>query len=293
MYLSWPVRKAYRFLTRNAIDYSGVHAAKDQVNLHYWNAVENLGDTLAPVIFHWMLQQNGLTNTLPKKKYVHLLTIGSILADDVFDATVWGSGIHKIDAAYQLRAVRRLRKLDIRAVRGPITRALLLENGYNCPAVYGDPGILLPKIYHPERSVESQYEVGLIRHFRQAGDFTDPGVHKIDIVTEDYQAFVNELFLCKKIISSSLHGIILAEAYGIPTVFLWEGLDDELMKFYDWYFSTDRFSVQIARSLPEALSMEPMPLPSLVSMQRELMACFPTDLWKLPSNDTMSASLKG
>lgn len=282
MKLFWPIRKACRFFTRNAIDCDGVHAEKHVVNLHCWTGVENLGDALAPVIFEWMLKEKGLSNTIETKKYVHLLTVGSILGEDVFDAAVWGSGIHKVEMVNQIREVRRLRKLDIRAVRGPVTRAVLLEDGYDCPAVYGDPAIILPKIYQPSVKPEVKYEVGLIRHFRHASDFDDAadGLYKIDIVTSDYQAFIDDLLRCKKVISSSLHGIILAEAYGVPAVFLMEGVGDELMKFYDWYFSTGRYTVKVARSLKEALSMDPMPLPQLDEMREKLMEAFPYDLWE-------------
>lgn len=288
----WLIRKLYRFLTRNAIDYEGVHAERYRVNLHYWTGVDNLGDALAPAIYAWMLQKNGLSTTLKtKKKYVHLLTVGSVLGEDVFDATVWGSGIHKIEAINQIRVVKRIRKLDIRAVRGPVTRAVLKEDGYDCPAVYGDPAILLPNIYHPGVRSEAKYEVGLIRHFREAENFEDAvdDLHKIDVVTTDYMAFVDELLKCRKVISSSLHGIILAESYGIPAVFLVEGIGEELIKFYDWYFSTGRYTVKIARSLKEALSMEPMPLPQLEEMREKLIDCFPVDLWKTERNITYSS----
>ena len=84
----------------------------------------------------------------------------------------------------------------------------------------------------------------------------------------------------KKVISSSLHGIILAESYGVPAVFLNEGLNDELFKFYDWYYSTNRNDIVIATNIKEALSLEPMKLPDLDDMRRTIIEAFPYDLWE-------------
>jgi pyruvyltransferase len=102
----------------------------------------------------------------------------------------------------------------------------------------------------------------------------------IDIRTDDYRKFIDELCSCEKIISSSLHGIILAEAYGIPAVFLGEKRDSEMFKYYDWYISTGRKIVRYASSLDEAIKMEPMELPDLTAMQETIMNAFPYDLWK-------------
>ena len=84
----------------------------------------------------------------------------------------------------------------------------------------------------------------------------------------------------RKVVSSSLHGIILAEAYGIPAVFLSEGRSEEILKYYDWYFSTGRSNVRMANTLVEALDMEPMEVPDLSKMQESIMEAFPYDLWE-------------
>ena len=92
--------------------------------------------------------------------------------------------------------------------------------------------------------------------------------------------------LSRKIISSSLHGIILAETYGVQAVFLNTGdyVDKALMKYYDWYFSTGRMCVKIARTMEEAKEMEPMSLPDLTELREKLMAAFPYDLWEQPQH---------
>lgn len=99
------------------------------------------------------------------------------------------------------------------------------------------------------------------------------------ISTHNYKYFIDEIVKSEKIISSSLHGIILAESYGVPAILLNEGIDNQLIKYYDWYYSTGRKSVKIANSIEEALSMEPMDLPDLTNMRNDLINSFPYDLW--------------
>ena len=46
------------------------------------------------------------------------------------------------------------------AVRGPLSRNYLLENGVDCPDVYGDPALLFPKYYKPH--IYKKYKLGII-----------------------------------------------------------------------------------------------------------------------------------
>lgn len=275
------LKKVYLRVNRNKLDQQGINFIKNKVNLIYWKRQINLGDALAPVIFEWMLEKKELTTESDAKKTSALATIGSIVDLGRFDATVWGSGLQSFEAIVHT-AKAHYKKLDIRAVRGPFTRQALLACGYNCPEIYGDPGILMPLIYSPH-SVCKQDKIILINHY----SITDPSVdlpeniEVLDIKTSDYKSFIDTLCSAKKVISSSLHGIILAEAYGIPAIFLLQNLKNkEILKYYDWYFSTNRFSVSIALSLEEALKMVPMKLPeNLETMRKELIQTFPYDLW--------------
>ncbi len=57
-------------------------------------------------------------------------------------------------------------------------------------------------------------------------------------------------------------------------------MDNALIKYYDWYYSTNRWNVKMARTIEEAIEMEPMPLPELKNMRETLMNAFPFDLWE-------------
>ena len=96
--------------------------------------------------------------------------------------------------------------------------------------------------------------------------------------TTDYKFVINEIVKSKLVISSSLHGIILAETYGIPAILLNSGGD--LFKYMDWYESTGRNDVKVVDNIEKALNMEPMRLPKLEEMQEKVLKAFPKDLWE-------------
>ena len=199
----------------------------------------NWGDALSPVLC-------GLLSGLPVKQVLwhhqhRYLAIGSILGNSSSRAEVWGSGFVWPDEklAEPPQAVY--------AVRGPRTRARLLALGFNCPKIYGDPALLFPRFFNPP--VEKKYAVGIIPHFsdkgtgwmnRQRGN-SDPQVRIID-VEGGIKPFVEAVKSCELIVSSSLHGLICADAYGVPS--LWVKLSDILwggsFKFCDYYESVGR-----------------------------------------------------
>ena len=263
-----------------SIDYNVEPVEKKKVNLQYCNRDKNIGDLLSKVVVDYMLAKDGINNTSKDTK--HLFAIGSIIDFGSQDATIWGSGLLNNNARYKLAIdYKKGRKLDIRCVRGPYTKQILLNVGYECPDVYGDPAIIMPLIYNPE--VDKEYDVSVITHIDNNGiadDLQDVNrINKIEIQTDDYKYFVAEIKKSKKIISSSLHGIILAEAYGVPAVFVARNVMNEIMKFYDWYESTDRADFLIASSVEMALEMEPMKLPKLGKMSEIIMDRFPYDIY--------------
>lgn len=199
----------------------------------------NWGDALSPVLC-------SLLSGKPVKKMLwghqhRYFAIGSILENANSRAEVWGSGFVWPDGKFSETPPK------IHAVRGPRTRARLLELGIECPEIYGDPALLFPLFYNPE--VERQCAVGIIPHFsdkdtawikRQQAK-ADPKVRIID-VEGGIEEFVREVKSCELIVSSSLHGLICADAYGVPNI--WIKLSDILwggrFKFCDYQESVGR-----------------------------------------------------
>lgn len=257
----------------------------NRVNLYRWyysenSEKENLGDYLAEIIVDYMLS----LKCVSRNKYVahrkNLYTVGSILGTGMCNATVWGSGYidkYTVGNTYK-KILPKLRQLDIRAVRGPLTREVLLSTGYNCPEVYGDPAVLLPLIYTPNFSPDMlKTDYKLVKHFTDNTECKDT----ISILTKDYKNFVNQVVTSKKIISSSLHGIIIAESYGVPAVlYMPKCVKEKEFKYRDYYYSTGRMEFPIARTLEDAIKITPCALPDMTMLQKNLINSFPYDLWK-------------
>lgn len=273
------IYKIKRGNNRNLTSLNDSQTEANQVNLEWWKRRDNLGDCLAIPIFEYMLKYYGINGDAKVHGTKHLMTVGSIIGSGEFDTTVWGSGIHRMNNIKRLAEQRDFRKYDIRAVRGPVTRWFLTQNGYACPEIYGDPAVIMKEIYRPN-SFEKKYDISYIQHIDRKKDVENKDIHLIDIRTTDYKRFIEEICSSKRIISSSLHGIILAETYGVPAVFFNDDMDREIVKYYDWYWATGRRDVRIAGSLEEALLLEPMELPELDAMRQRLKEVFPVDLWE-------------
>lgn len=242
------------------------------IGLYYWDETDNLGDYLSYVVCDHM-SRNLSSSEAPSSGKV-LYAIGSILGFIRQDAVVWGSGILSADWAYRLYAKHS--NLDIRAVRGPNTAKVLRSIGKNVPEIYGDPAILMPDIYQPA-PMQKQYPISFIPHFSDKTPIPS-GVHRIEIQTRDYQHVIDQIASSQLVISSSLHGVILAETYGVPAVLLLHEYQN-CFKYEDWYLSTGRSCVY-AHTIEEAMHMQPPCLPDLTQMQQKLIAAFPQDMWQ-------------
>lgn len=246
----------------------------------------NLGDCLGPLIVRYLLDQKGIDINAEIPIQKQLFTVGSMLvgsnaSGNYVNATVWGSGVQFKLAPYaSFFQKMSKRKLDIRAVRGPLTRQVMMEYGHQCPEVYGDPAILMPLLYQPQ--VEKKHERLVIPQFYHERVFREehPNEYMMSMNTDDYKFVIDEIASSKVVYTSSLHGIILSETYGVPAVFF-RGLDKKVdFKYRDWYASTGRKDVKFANSFEEALAMTPPALPDLKGLVQGLLDTFPYDLWQ-------------
>lgn len=197
----------------------------------YWMKHPNFGDALTPYLIKAITGKQAIwTNQHNEPKY---MVTGSLLNDPIIEScVVWGTGI-----AFSDTHIRK--PLEIRAVRGPISREIIMRFGYDCPEVYGDPCLLLPRFYkgaEPQRN----FKLGIIPHLV---DYTDvrlkysehADISVIDIL-DPVETVVNRVLECDYLISSSLHGIIVAHAYGKPC--MWVEFSDDVIgngtKFRDY-----------------------------------------------------------
>ncbi len=290
----------YVYADRIIAGYPNIKAKDNRVNMFdyhpeitegkektYMNSRWNLGDYLGFVITSYMLEKKGLSLDTWVKKRKHFACVGSYVFTSFQHLTIWGGGVlfrpNNGNLPYRVFSFLfryPFSKYDFRAVRGPLTRDVVVKYGHKCPEIYGDPAILMPYIYTPK--FEVTHDLLAIAQLQTEAEFRQkhPDVYVVSMNTNDYKAVIDAIVSSKKVITSSLHGIILAEAYGVPAVF-YRGLGKRIdFKYLDYYYSTKRYDVKIAESFEEALTMEPLPLPDLRSLQEGLIKSFPYDLWK-------------
>ncbi|QNM95045.1 polysaccharide pyruvyl transferase family protein [Chitinimonas koreensis] len=227
--------------------------------LYYWNDVSNFGDQLSAAVVAWVTGRPVVRAAADRRG--KLLAVGSVLDKGLDGDVVWGTGVHPhfYDAYYAkpgklafLKPRMRVPELRVLAVRGPFTRDVLLANGIDCPPLFGDPALILPWFFSPPR--ETRHRVGLVPHYKDLERYRDCGFPVID-VRQDWQTVVSEIAACERIVSTSLHGLIVAEAYGIPAVWLRESGSEGFVKFADYYLGTGR-AVDPRYSLADALACE-------------------------------------
>ncbi len=197
-----------------------------------WSKSENWGDALTP---HLVKLISGKPARYDENPFCwKYFVIGSIIHRADRYSIVWGSGMIASDA------LPAARPRAIRAVRGPLTREKLVQAGITCPAVFGDPALLLPRYFNPPRKMK--WKLGVIPHYTDQNHpwieaiKKEEGVNVINIQA-GIEGFVHEVLSCESILSSSLHGLICSDAYGIPNRRI--VLHDELIggdfKFHDYY----------------------------------------------------------
>ena len=103
----------------------------------------------------------------------------------------------------------------------------------------------------------------------------------VSMRTNDYKSVIDRIVSSDCVVSSSLHGIILAEAYGIPAVFFQDREDALNFKYADWYESTGRLMPKPETDVFRAIevAMKKREIPQLDKMQNALLQSFPYDLW--------------
>jgi pyruvyltransferase len=167
-------------------------------------------------------------------------------------------------------------------VRGPLTRETVLRQGIACPPVYGDPALLYPRFYRPPRA--ERHALGLVPHRHDVGHplvrrlAERPGVLLIDPRAKPHDV-LDRICQCAAIASSSLHGLVMAAAYGIPS--LWIEVSDRVegggFKFRDFYGSVGSPIVEPfrprAHTTAAELAERAAPLPIDLDLDALLDAC--------------------
>lgn len=205
----------------------------------------NWGDYVSTILIQNLSPNKKIINYSESwniKNRENYLCIGSIISwMTTKSSIIWGSGVVYPDDIISAKPIKVL------AVRGPLTREYLLKNGIDCPKIYGDPALLFPRIYTP-KFTEKKYKFGIIPHFRDKNSpYLSNFSNSKDIIIIDVQnvknwkLFIDHINQCKYILSSSLHGIIVADAYKTPNIWVeFKNGENKRFAFNDYFLSVSR-----------------------------------------------------
>ncbi len=152
----------------------------------------------------------------------------------------WGTGF--LDDYSKERTGLSRNKVEFMAVRGRLSKEVIEKIlGHSINPVLGDAGILASLLFDESPSIK--YEVGIIPHYKEKDARQvelllrkNPGAHVIDLQKDPMQV-IKEIAECKFIFSSSLHGLIIADAFRRPNmrVYFTDAPLGTGFKFDDYY----------------------------------------------------------
>lgn len=225
-------------------------------NIHYPN-IPNMGDQLNKCMLEELFKINVRSVSLRKR---NIIAIGSGMSSLLYSSDkqkrfiqslmypfspeihVWGTGF----ISYSEKDNDFVnKKVIIHALRGELSKKRvekILKKRIDVPL--GDGGLLVEKWIG--NSEKKEYKVGIIPHFREK-DY--PLLNKIRDSYEDSiiidlgdepKKVVEQISKCEVILSSSLHGLIVADSFHIPNkhIILYTGEKRILgdgFKFDDYY----------------------------------------------------------
>jgi pyruvyltransferase len=237
--------------------------------------VNNFGDLLGPLIVEGLRRHLGLADATPTRSTT-LLTVGSVAHFATPGDVVWGSGVngHWLTAEYST-------SVDIRALRGPLSRRFLLERSLTeVPETYGDPALLLALIRPDLLAVERRLPVTLVTNLNESQTSHSNEHDSREIVVLDPKADLEHclttIAASELVVGTSLHGLVVAEALGIPARAIRPRREGSF-KYLDYFNGTGR-DFSPAESLTDALA-KGGDVPPRWDPDR-LVDAFPRDLWK-------------
>ena len=196
----------------------------------------NFGDEIPPWLFNKMFNLN-LTKPCDINSKNILLSIGSILWACNPTTTVWGTGI--LSSKEKIILPKK-----VFSVRGLFSRQRLIDLGYNCPKIFGDPAVLCPEYFKP--LVKKQYQLGIIPHIIEYEEINkkyqnSSDIKIINLNTNNIESVIRDILSCERTISSALHGLIISIVYNISTkwVIFSNKLYGDGIKYYDFFSSLD------------------------------------------------------
>ena len=240
------IRCSYLYWCRNALlinayvdddTWTGIRHSNWGDDLNYY-FISHL--TKRPIVF---LHRFWLAKKLNFRNYLCIGTLMDAVNYSRESTIVWGTGVSGQDRLFTIPK-------EIRSVRGKKSIDFLQQKNMPYPALVGDPALILPLFYQPKNK-EKKYKLGIIPHVI---DLEHPVIKQIQsensnevlIINlskfEKWTDIIDQICSCESIASSSLHGLITSDTYGVPNC--WIELSGKIsgghFKFYDYASSVNR-----------------------------------------------------
>jgi pyruvyltransferase len=178
------------------------------IKAYWWRKVKNFGDALAP----FLLDHFGDADVeWADIEDASIASVGSILEHipPQWSGYICGAGRLKEDSRLDLSDA------TILALRGPLS-----ARGIKGNFALGDPGLLADELVGPQ---EKKWDLGIVPHWKDdklaprfKKMFRAPSTTRVINPRGAPLTVVAEIGACRRIVTSSLHGMITADAFGIP-----------------------------------------------------------------------------
>lgn len=275
--------------------------APKEIGLYYYkcaNAGDILNETLINDLFGIKVKEESFTSSqmIAIGSVLERIIIGAIVgkidkelqaqAEDSEKIIVWGTGLMYQYDDYS--AMKFIRPVKFCAVRGELTRTAAEKiTGRKIKCVTADPGLLAPLLL--KEMPEKKYTLGIIPHVaeREMQEYKEinsrvNGSVIIDL-TEKPEKVLKQIASCEAVISTSLHGLIFADSFGIPS--RWCEMTDKILgkgfKYRDYYSAfgvTEKpFDLRNGAypSSDEIINNYKINYEAVKEKQRQLIKCFP------------------
>lgn len=236
--------------------------------MYHWEpgtGFKNFGDEISPLMVGAMLAGSGAGDirvVTAGKDQAKLLAVGSVIQQARNGDVVWGAGVN--GKAWP-RFLDKHKDIRFHSVRGPLSHETVTGFGIECPAVFGDPGLLFMELFRNEinaadAEINGPEQLGSIfvpnlndlRFLKENRIQPPAGIRMISPGEHPFRmaALIRR---AEKVYASSLHGIIFAESAGKPT-FPIVSLFEPQFKYSDYFEGTGRSDVTIYQTLDAAVA---------------------------------------
>ena len=201
-----------------------------------WVLGQNFGDYLSVIIVAKLAKEAGYKSI--KSFDNKLLAVGSILHFANDGDIIWGSGVNgKID-----ENKHNFTTLDVRLVRGPLTKKFLKKKDIKVTDNFGDPALLLPYLFPKYKYHPIKKKIIVIPNLNEYEDCKSLITDQVELVSplRHWKFILKEILSSEIVYTSSLHGLILAEAFNVPVVLFKPFGGETMFKYKDYLEGTKR-----------------------------------------------------